>query len=227
MARRQPTAEQKQRATERRERFQALARMVSAMPADARAALALKAGIRTIEGRELSIFNQCLVAHQRPGAAIVAGFAQWKRAGRSVVKGARGLAIWVPTGRRVACAEEGRAEPAAGDVFSLVDGPEPESGAGASGAVRGFVIGTVFDISQTAMSKGTDEDGEPWDYTAVWAAVAYARGHPEGRAILAAHQEDPADDTTRKALCDWLMERGLIGAEESADGLMLAGLVGA
>jgi hypothetical protein len=55
-------------------------------------------------------------------------------------------------------------------VFSLVDG-EPADGAGERGAVRGFVIGTVFDISQTAISKGTDEGGEPWDYTAVRAAL--------------------------------------------------------
>jgi hypothetical protein len=172
MARRQPTAEQKQKAAERRERFQALAKMVSAMPADARAALARRAGIRTIEGRELSAFNQCLVVNQLATASILGGFAQWKRAGRSVVKGARGLAIWVPTGRRVAGAGEGRAEPAAGDVFSLVDGPDSAAGAGEGerSAVRGFVIGTVFDISQTAVSKGADAGGEPWDYTAMRAA---------------------------------------------------------
>jgi uncharacterized protein (TIGR02996 family) len=139
------------------------------------------------------------------------------------VKGARGLAIWVPTGRG---AGEGQADPA-GDVFSLVDGPEPADGAGERGAVRGFVIGTVFDISQTKATAGADEDGEPWDYARVRAAVAYARAHPEGRAILAAHRAEPGDDTTRKALCDWLMEHGLIGAEEGADALMLADLVGA
>src|SRR5262249_40225858 len=140
MARREPTAEQKAKAAERRERFQALARMVSAVPADARAALAMRAGIRTIEGRELSIFNQCLLVNQLATASIVGGFQQWKRAGRSVVKGARGLAIWVPTGRRVAGAGEGQAEPAAGGVFSLVDGPDPAEGAGEGerGAVRGF-----------------------------------------------------------------------------------------
>src|SRR5262245_53593411 len=144
--------------------------------------------IRTIEGRELSIFNQCLLVNQLGTASIVGGFQQWKRAGRSVVKGERGLAIWIPTGRRAAGADESAAEPASGDVFSLVDGePADGPGEGQRGAVRGFVIGTVFDISQTAISKGTDEDGEPWDYTAMRAAVAYAREHPEGRAILAAH----------------------------------------
>src|SRR5262245_31491125 len=107
--------------------------MVSAMPADARAALAVRAGIRTIEGRELSVFNQCLVVNQFAAVSIVGGFQQWKRAGRSVAKGARGLAIWVPTGRR-AGAGEGQAEPAAGDVFSLVDGPEAAGGAGERGA---------------------------------------------------------------------------------------------
>src|SRR5262245_1721270 len=213
MARREPTAEQKAKAAERRERFKALAKMVSAMPAEARAALAMRAGIRTIEGRELSIFNQCLVVNQLATASVVGGFHQWKRAGRSVVKGARGLAIWVPTGRG-AGVEEGPAEAAAGDVFSLVDGPDSAGGAGERGAVRGFVIGTVFDISQTKITAGADADGEPWDYARMRAAVAYARVHPGGRAILAAHRVEPGDDATRKALCDWLMERGLIGAEE-------------
>ena len=45
---------------------------------------------------------------------------------------------------------------------------------------RRFVIGTVFDISQTTTSAGKDVDGEPWDYTRMRAAVAYAREHPGG-----------------------------------------------
>ena len=174
-------------------------------------------------GQLTSVFNQCLVVNQLATASIVCGFQQWKRAGRSVVKGARGLAIWIPTGRSPG-ANAGAAEPATGDVFSLVDGPESADGAGERGAVRGFVIGTVFDVSQTEITKGRDEAEEPWDYTAARAAVAFAEQHPEGRAILVAHREDPADDTTRKALCDWLMEQGLIDREASADALMLAGL---
>jgi hypothetical protein len=62
---------------------------------------------------------------------LVGGFQQWKAHGRSVRKGAHGLMIWIPT--------KGKDEP---------DKPTPED---AEGAVRrsGFVMGTVFDVSQT------------------------------------------------------------------------------
>ena len=79
-------------------------------------------GITTIEGRRLSIFNSCLVLSQRP-ATIVGGFQQWRRAGRIVHKGEHGIAIWIPTGTE--------AEPDHEDERQR------------------FILGTVFDITQT------------------------------------------------------------------------------
>lgn len=80
--------------------------------------------VPTCEGRALSPFNSCLILYQRPSASLVGGFQQWKRAGRAVRKGERGLGIWIPT----AAKREGE-----------LDDSED---------VR-FLMGTVFDISQT------------------------------------------------------------------------------
>jgi hypothetical protein len=132
MARRQPTDEQKQRAAERRERFTALARQVAALTDDERAALVAKVGaIVTVEGRALSALNSCLVLTQLPTASMVGGFQQWKAHGRSVKKGAHGLMIWIPT--------RGKDD---------ADKPTQEEAEGVAKR-SGFVMGTVFDISQT------------------------------------------------------------------------------
>jgi hypothetical protein len=140
MARRQPTAEQKRKAAERRERFTVLAKQVAAMGEDERAALVMRIGaIVTVEGRALSVFNSVLVLTQLPGASLVGGFLQWKAHGRSVRKGAVGLMIWIPT--------KGKA-----DGPKAVDDTTGEPGT--DGPKRaGFVMGTVFDVSQTEESK--------------------------------------------------------------------------
>ena len=119
------TAEQQAAASARRDKFRALAKKLSAMPAAAdRAALAAKLPvIMTIEGRALSPFNMCLIAAQFSGATIVGGFRQWKRAGRAVRKGEHGLSLWCP-------------------FRAKADGVDAE------GDVR-FGMGTVFDVSQT------------------------------------------------------------------------------
>jgi hypothetical protein len=92
--RRQPTAEQKQKAAERRERFTALAKQVASMSEDERSALVMKVGaIVTCEGRALSVHNSCLVLTQLPTASIVGGFWQWQDKGRKVRKGEHGLMI--------------------------------------------------------------------------------------------------------------------------------------
>jgi hypothetical protein len=119
------TPEQKQKAAERRERFRAIAKQVSAMSEDQRAQLVASFGaIVTCEGRALSVHNSCLLITQRPGVSMVGGFRQWKDKGRSVRKGETGLALWVPTSRKNA---EGETEEER----------------------RGFIMGTVFDVSQT------------------------------------------------------------------------------
>lgn len=136
--RKQPTEEQRAKAAARREAFRKLAADVSSMPAEQRAALVNRAGgIFTAEGRPLSMVNSCLVLAQCPGASMVGGFSQWLKAGRCVRRGESGLAIWVPTGAKSKGAEPAT-EPEAGDNPAEVK----------AGRAR-FIMGTVFDVSQT------------------------------------------------------------------------------
>jgi hypothetical protein len=144
MARRhQPTAEQKAAAAARRERFTELAQRVAEMTDEERGALVARVGaIVTCEGHALSVHNSCLILTQLSTASMVGGFRQWKAHGRSVRKGERGLMIWVPTSRK----ED--AEPTASEG-------QPASAGEASGDTKrsGFVMGTVFDISQTETAE--------------------------------------------------------------------------
>jgi hypothetical protein len=138
--RKQPTAEQKARAAERRDKFRALAKLLTEMSDGERAALIDRAGsVVTIEGRPLSFHNTCMLAMQNPAVTVVGGFAQWKRAGRSVRKGERGLGIWVPVGG-------GKDDGSGSGVAVDADGKD------SVGRVR-FVMGTVFDIAQTEVSE--------------------------------------------------------------------------
>lgn len=107
------------------------------MPELERVQLANKLGIITCEGRELSLGNTMLIALQHPTASIVGGFKQWMKTGRVVMKGQHGMMIWVPTGSRNA------PEPMA----MIVYGSEPPA------EDHRFIIGTVFDISQTEELK--------------------------------------------------------------------------
>jgi len=139
MTRRQLAPEQKAAAAERRARFTALANRVAQMSDDERAALVARVGaIVTCEGRALSVHNSCLVLTQLPTASMVGGFCQWKAHNRRVKRGERGLMIWVPTARKddaTPTANEGQ--------------PASEAAPESSEKRAGFVVGTVFDISQT------------------------------------------------------------------------------
>jgi len=73
-----------------------------------------------------SLGNQLLIAFQRPDATQVAGFHAWRKLGRQVRKGEKGIAILVPHIRTV------RDE----------DGEDERR-------VTGFGTGYVFDVSQT------------------------------------------------------------------------------
>jgi len=86
--------------------------------------LASQMQVRNVEGHVLSGHNQCMLAFQKADCTIVAGFRQWKKAGRIVRKGEHGLGIWIP---RFEKKEEGEGE----------------------GTVEGFLFGTVFDVAQT------------------------------------------------------------------------------
>lgn len=135
--RRKLTPEQEAKKKERRERFGALWKQVAAMSELERVQLANKLGIVTCEGHELSLCNTMLVALQNPTASIVGGFRQWLKQGRCVRKGEHGLMIWVPTGGK-------ESEP--GPMAMIVYGSAPSQVANG----HRFIIGTVFDISQTA-----------------------------------------------------------------------------
>src|SRR5215472_18956015 len=123
-----PTPEELAKRDEKRARVRELAKRVSAMDGATRESLARKAGIRNLDGHELSLKNQCLLILQRPNVSLVCGFRQWKKAGRSVAKGEQSLCIFVP-------------------VFDeKTPGAEKyEEG----GSVDFFVTGNVFDVSQT------------------------------------------------------------------------------
>jgi len=113
---------------------------VARMTDDERAALVARVGaIVTCEGRALSAFNSCLVLTQLPTASMVGGFWQWKDKGRSVRKGAHGLMIWIPT--------KGK------------DDADQPSGEETEGVPKraGFIMGTVFDITQTEPGGGMPE----------------------------------------------------------------------
>lgn len=127
--RKQPTAEQKAKAEARRARFRDLAKAVAEMTDEQRQQIVDKFGaVVTCDGRVLSHFNTCLVLSQTDGkASMVGGFNQWKDKGRSVRKGEHGLMIWIPSARKAeatATGEEGETK-------------------------LGFVMGTVFDVTQT------------------------------------------------------------------------------
>jgi N-terminal domain of anti-restriction factor ArdC len=108
----------------RRARLREVAGRVAKMTDEQRAALAARVSVMTIEGRALSMHNQCLIALQMPTSTIVGGFRQWIKAGRCVVKGQHGCVIWVPIGTK----------DKEGEITERT----------------GFVLGTVFDVSQTA-----------------------------------------------------------------------------
>ena len=118
-----------------REAMNRLIKQVGAMSAEEREQVAARLGIVTSDGHVLSFYNQCFLAAQGAGSAtIVAGFQQWRRAGRCVRKGEHSCGvIYVPTGKR-------RSE-------DSEDEEAPSSPADRE-SVR-FMLVPVFDVSQT------------------------------------------------------------------------------
>ena len=130
--RKQPTEEQKAKAAARRANIRAMCKQIAALNDTQRADLAARMpGVVTVEGRPLSFHNQLMIAFQLPAATILGGFRQWIKAGRAVRKGEHGAAIWCPIGHR--------------QPTDNTDGGEVN----ADGERPGFILGTVFDISQT------------------------------------------------------------------------------
>ena len=129
--RREYTAEQKAATEARRERFRGFVKQLAQMTDEQRAAFAARIPvIVTADGHPLSGPNMMLVALQRPGVTVVGGFRQWLKHGRVVRKGEHGAMIWFPK-----ASNQRDSAPGAGDSQEAAE-------------VR-FMIGTVFDISQT------------------------------------------------------------------------------
>jgi hypothetical protein len=166
-----PTPEQKAKAEARRESFKALVAEVAQWPEEKRTELMLSVGaVVNCEGRPLSMVNTLLLASQCPAVSMVGGFAQWLAMGRSVKKGEHGLALWIPAGKKKADASE--------PEMVEEDGDEKNER-------QRFLMGTVFDISQTtAIESGTATSVSM--LRAVWA--------------------DPMNETTLLGCIDWLME---------------------
>lgn len=85
--------------------------------------------------------NVLLIAVQRPDATRVAGFQTWKKLGRYVRRGEKGIAILAPI---VAKRRVGTEEPQGPDGIAEFDGEELHEK-----RVIGFKIVHVFDVSQT------------------------------------------------------------------------------
>jgi len=106
-----------------------MARVISAMTDEQRAELAARTPVLKLGGGMFTAHNQCMIAVQFPSATVCAGYRDWRAAGRAVRKGEHGQAIFVPAG---------------GD--KRID---PETGEEQTAGATFFIIGTVFDISQT------------------------------------------------------------------------------
>jgi antirestriction protein ArdC len=127
---RQLTPEQVAKRDERKAAFKALWKQVAEMPEGERATKFETLPFVNVEGKAFSGKNMMLLALQG-GGSVFGGFRQWIEQGRAVRKGEHGRMIWVPIFK--GNDSEGQ-EPAAGEVEAVE---------------RRFIIGTVFDISQT------------------------------------------------------------------------------
>ena len=135
-----PTPEQQAKAKERRDKAREMAKRISKMSEEERRAL-VQDWPTTLEGHPLSTHNACMIAYQG-GATVIGGFRQWKKHGRFVKKGAVSKVIWVPIGTGKERSEE------TGEVTE-------------TGERTGFVLASVFDISQTEEMRRDDASGQP------------------------------------------------------------------
>lgn len=131
--RRTPTPEQIEKTKAKRNAFRLVCQQVSAATEDQRAEyIRITGDVVTCAGHTVSTYNACLLRAQNPAVTVVGGFHQWKEKGRVVRKGETGLSLWIP---------KSRGETPSNTVTTAPDGTPQRAG---------FVIGTVFDISQTA-----------------------------------------------------------------------------
>lgn len=125
-----PTAAQKAAALDRRTRMQQFAAKVAKMTPEQRMEMFQAHPIVSIEGKSLSVYNTCFILTQDEQATVVGGFQQWRRVGRVVKKGERGLSMWFPRRQREDLDKQ-EGEMAAGELEMR------------------FMLGMVFDVMQT------------------------------------------------------------------------------
>lgn len=131
----------------RRAQFREIAKQVAALTDSERATLTQEIGaVTSCLGHELSFCNTMLLMFQRPNVSQVGGFRQWLSVGRCVAKGERGLSIYIPKGKRSDGPESGDGEPTGSEVSG--DGERAR-----------FIVGTVFDISQTVEASTKEDEG--------------------------------------------------------------------
>lgn len=144
------------------ERQKALADFIGKLTPEDRVKILKAVGaVVTIEEHPLSEVNTILCAYQRgwtDGAdgkkmldlSVVGGVQQWRKAGRRIKKGEKGLTIWFPRVKK-AGSEKGEEETALAIPSEIVN----ENGE--TKTTTRFSLGTVFDISQTVPLAEPDE----------------------------------------------------------------------
>jgi hypothetical protein len=90
------TPEQQEKRDARRANFKALLEHLKEMNEVDRNEFS-SVSICNPDGHILSSVNTILINLQRPGCTIVAGYQQWKRYHRYVIRGESGISIWIPT----------------------------------------------------------------------------------------------------------------------------------
>ena len=123
--------EKRQAAKAKRERVRAIVKQIGQMTPEARAEIAQRMPVINPEGHALSLNNVVLLALQsgRTDFTVVAGFRQWRKAGRYVRKDEHGYLIWFPVKSKA--------------------GEDAESDEMIDDDPMQFLLVTVFDISQT------------------------------------------------------------------------------
>jgi len=109
--------------------------------------------------RRYSLGNVLLIGWQRPNATRVAGFHAWKRPGRHVMRGERGIRILAPIVRRRRRTPE---DEDADDTDS-----EGKEGDAAEEEVAAFRSVCVFDVAQTEgrpLPEFARAEGDPGEY---------------------------------------------------------------
>ena len=141
----QLTAEQTAKRDERRAKFREMWKQVAKMPELERVQLSNKLGFVNVEGHAFSLANMMLLAVQAPAGSVFGGFRQWIKQGRAVRKGEHGAMIWVPIGNKAA-----ESTTSAAGINEEIESAE-----------RHFIIGTVFDISQTDEIQTAEQASTP------------------------------------------------------------------